>query len=211
MKHVKVDWILDLAYNLACLRGNNRTVITSVEKAAKVVFALKNYARFDHSGEKQLVEISAGLETALELYHNKLKQNIEVFRHYQELPKIWCYPDELIQVWTNVIHNGIQSMAEGGTLMIVTSAENNGITVDISDSGSGIPEEVQDKIFEPFFTTKPTGEGSGLGLHISQKIIDKHQGNIAVDSMPGHTRFTIWLPINHSIVDDNKNSNFLPE
>ena len=196
LKHAKVDWILDLVYNLACLRGNNRIIITSVEKAAKVVFALKNYAHFDHSGEKQLVEIRAGLETALELYHNQLKQNIEIFCHYQDSSKIWCYPDELIQVWTNLIHNGIQAIDREGTLIIVTSEESNGIKVEISDSGSGIPEEVQDKIFEPFFTTKPTGEGSGLGLHISQKIIDKHQGSIAVESKPGHTKFSIWLPFN---------------
>ncbi|MEM8718591.1 MAG: ATP-binding protein [Cyanobacteria bacterium P01_G01_bin.39] len=195
LQHPKVDWILDLAYNLACLMGNNRTVITSVEKAAKVVFALKNYARFDHSGAKHLVEITTGIETVLEIYHNRLKHNIEVYRNYQDIPKIWCYPDELIQVWTNLIHNSLQAMNDGGTLMIVTSAENKRIKVEISDSGRGISQDIQNKIFEPFFTTKPNGEGSGLGLHISRKIIDKHQGAIAVASEPGHTRFSIWLPI----------------
>jgi signal transduction histidine kinase len=195
LKHPKVDWILDLAYNLASLMGNNRTVITSVEKAAKVVFALKSYARFDQSESKQLIEITKGLETVLEIYHNQLKQNIEVFRSYQESPPIWCYPDELIQVWTNLIHNSIQAMKDGGTLIIATSEENQGIKIEISDSGSGIADEIKERIFEPFFTTKPTGEGSGLGLHISQKIIDKHQGIIAVDSKPGHTRFSVWLPL----------------
>ena len=197
LQHPKVDWILDLAYNLACLMGNNQTIITSVEKAAKVVFALKSYARFDHSGEKQLVAITEGLETVFEIYHNQLKQNIEVFRNYQDIPKLWCYPDELIQVWMNLIHNGIQAMKDGGKLTVTASEENNGIKVEISDSGSGISQDTQNKIFEPFFTTKPTGEGSGLGLHISQKIIDKHQGSIAVDSNPGHTKFSIWLPLNN--------------
>ena len=197
IKHPEVDWILDLAYNLVSLRGNNRTVIASVEKAAKVVFALKNYARFDYSGEKQLVEITTGLETVLEIYRNQLKQNIEVLRYYQDLPKIWCYPDELIQVWTNIIHNGIQAMDNGGTLTISTSAEDNGVKVEIIDSGSGIPNDVRERMFEAFFTTKPTGEGSGLGLYISKKIIDKHQGSIAVESKPGHTRFSIWLPTNN--------------
>jgi signal transduction histidine kinase len=196
LKHAKVDWILDLAYNLASLMGNNRTVITSVEKAAKVVFALKSYARFDQSDAKQLIEITKGLETVLEIYHNQLKQNIEVFRSYQDLPPIWCYPDELIQVWTNLIHNSIQAMKDGGTLTIAISEENQGIKVEISDSGSGIAAEIKERIFEPFFTTKPTGEGSGLGLHISQKIIAKHQGIIVVDSQPGHTRFSVWLPLN---------------
>jgi signal transduction histidine kinase len=196
LKHPQVDWILDLAYNLASLMGNNRTVITSVEKAAKVVFALKSYARFDENESKQLREITEGLETVLEIYHNQLKQNIEVFRNYQDLPPVWCYADELIQVWTNLIHNSLQAMKDGGTLIIATSAENQGIKVEISDSGGGIAAEIKERIFEPFFTTKPTGEGSGLGLHISQKIIAKHQGVIAVDSQPGHTKFSVWLPLN---------------
>ena len=194
-KHPKVDWILNLIYNLSSLKGNNRTIITSVEKASKVVFALKSYARFDHSESLHLADITKGIETVLEIYHNQLKHKVNVVRRYQEIPTIWCYPDELIQVWTNLIYNGIQAMKNGGELTITTSQENKGIKVEISDSGSGIPEAVQDKIFEPFFTTKPTGEGSGLGLHISKKIIDKHQGTIAVDSKPGHTRFSIWLPL----------------
>ncbi len=195
LQHPHVNWTLDLAYNLTRLLGNNRTILTSVEKASKVVFALKNYARFDTSGEKQLAYIQDGLETVLEIYHNQLKQNIEVIRHYQDLPQISCYPDELIQVWTNLIHNGIQAMKGGGTLTLVTTVENQGIMVEVTDSGSGIAPEVKDKIFEPFFTTKPTGEGSGLGLHISQKIVDKHHGTITVNSRPGRTKFSIWLPL----------------
>jgi signal transduction histidine kinase len=196
LQHSQTNWILDLAYNLTRLLGNNRTILTSVEKASKVVFALKNYARFDASGEKQLARIQDGLETVLEIYHNQLKQNIEVVRHYQDIPEISCYPDELIQVWTNLIHNGIQAMKSGGTLNLTSSIKNEGVEITITDSGSGIPEHIKDKIFEPFFTTKPTGEGSGLGLHISQKIIDKHQGTITVDSQPGRTQFKIWLPSN---------------
>ena len=194
-KHPQADWILNLAYNLSSLMGNNRTILISVEKASKVVFALKSYARFDHSNSLYSIDITTGIETVLEIYHNQLKHNISVIRRYQELPKIKCYPDELIQVWTNLIHNAIQAM-NGGELTIATLEENQGVKVEISDSGSGIPKDIQKKIFEPFFTTKPTGEGSGLGLHISKKIIDKHQGTIAVDSKPGHTRFSIWLPQN---------------
>lgn len=196
LQHAQVNWILDLAYNLTRLLSNNRTILTSVEKASKVVFALKNYARFDASEEKKLAQVQDGLETVLEIYHNQLKQNIEVVRNYQDLPEILCYPDELIQVWTNLIHNGIQAMKTGGTLTLTTTLENEGIKVEVADSGSGIPPEIKEKIFEAFFTTKPTGEGSGLGLHISKKIIDKHQGKINVDSQPGQTKFTIWLPVN---------------
>ncbi len=197
LQHSQVNWILDLAYNLTRLLSNNRTILTSVEKASKVVFALKNYARFDASEEKQLAQVQDGLETVLEIYHNQIKQNIEVVRNYEDIPEILCYPDELIQVWTNLIHNGIQAMKTGGTLTLTTTLENEGIKVEVSDSGSGIPPEIKEKIFEAFFTTKPTGEGSGLGLHISKKIIDKHQGKINVDSQPGQTKFTIWLPVNN--------------
>lgn len=195
LRHEQVSWILELAYNLTRLLINNKTILTSVEKASKVVFALKNYARFDASEEKQLAQVKDGLETVLEIYHNQLKQNIEIIRHYQDVPEIPCYPDELIQVWTNLIHNGIQAMKQGGRLTLTTALENNGIKVEVADSGTGIPTHLKDKIFEAFFTTKPTGEGSGLGLHISQKIIDKHNGTIAVVSEPGHTKFTIWLPL----------------
>lgn len=204
LKHPKVDWILDLAYNLTCLMQNNKNILISIEKAAKVVFALKSYARFDHSGQKKLVQVQDGLETVLEIYWNRLKYNIEVFRDYQNIPDIWCYPDELIQVWTNLIHNSIQAMNEGGTLMITTSLENEQIKVEIHDSGSGIPLNIRDKIFQAFFTTKPTGEGSGLGLHISKKIIDKHHGNIAVKSSLGHTKFSILLPIGNQQSTDIK-------
>jgi signal transduction histidine kinase len=195
LQHPKVDWILDLAYNLTRLLINNQTIISSVEKASKVVFALKNYTHFDHSGEKKLMEINSGLETVLEIYHNRLKHNIEVIRNYQDKFEIWCYPDELIQVWTNLIHNSIQAMNNNGKLTIITRQENEGVQVIIEDSGCGIPLNIQNQIFEPFFTTKPLGEGSGLGLYISKNIIDKHQGNLSFSSQPGKTIFSIWLPI----------------
>jgi len=195
LKSPEVDWILQLTYNLTRLLGNNRTILTAVERAAKVVFALKSYARYDQSGEKQLVQVSEGLETVLEIYRNQLKHDIEVIRNYQPLPAIWCYPDELIQVWTNLIHNGIQAIKEKGQIAIATCQQDNWVKVEIADSGCGIPPEVRAKIFEPFFTTKPAGEGSGLGLHISQKIIHKHQGKIEVESQPGQTRFSVWLPL----------------
>ena len=196
LKSSEVNWILELAYNLTRLFSNNRTILTSVEKASKVVFALKNYARFDSSGEKQLAKIQDGIETVLEIYHNQIKQNIELVRNYQDVPEILCFPDELIQVWTNLVHNAIQAMKQGGRLTLSIAEKNNGVEVEVSDTGTGISDKIKEKIFEAFFTTKPAGEGSGLGLHISRKIIDKHDGTIAVTSEPGHTKFSIWLPQN---------------
>ncbi|MEL6249415.1 MAG: ATP-binding protein, partial [Cyanobacteria bacterium J06627_15] len=127
--------------------------------------------------------------------HNQIKYGVTVERHYQDLPQIWCYFDELNQVWTNLIHNALQAMDNRGTLTIEGAAETDGLVVRITDSGSGIPPEVQDRIFQPFFTTKAPGEGSGLGLDIVRRIIEKHHGSISVTSMPGKTTFTVRLPL----------------
>lgn len=189
------EWAIQLAYNLTCSFANNQMILRAVDRSSKIVFALKNYARFDQSGNKQLVKVINGLETVLEIYHNQLKRNIQIIRDYQDVPDTWGYPDELIQVWTNLIHNAIQAMPDGGTLTIATRQRDKDIEVRITDTGSGIPVEVQQKIFDAFFTTKPAGEGSGLGLYISQRILDKHQGHMTLESQPGHTQFSVWLPV----------------
>lgn len=195
LKGTHHEWSMQLAYNLTCSFANNQTILRAVERSAKIVFALKNYARFDQSGTPKLVRVTDGLETVLEIYHNQLKRNINVIRDYHEVPEIWGYPDELIQIWTNLIHNAIQAMETGGTLTLTTHPQENGIEISITDTGTGISSEIQQKIFDAFFTTKPVGKGSGLGLHICQRIIDKHQGRIKVESQPGHTQFQVWLPI----------------
>jgi signal transduction histidine kinase len=194
-KDPDLDWLLQMTYNLSRLQTNNQTIIQAVERASKVIFALKRYAHYDYSGEKQFVQVSDSLETVLALYHNQLKQGITVTRSLQPVPLIGCYPDELNQVWTNLIHNAIQAMGSQGTLSLSVFQQDNYVVVEVGDTGCGIPPEIQDKIFEPFFTTKPVGEGSGLGLDIVQKIIDKHQGKIKVRSQPKQTLFQVWLPI----------------
>jgi signal transduction histidine kinase len=188
-------WAVELAYNLTCSFASNQMILNAVERSSKIVFSLKNYSHFDQTGQKQLMSVTEGLETTIAIYHSQLKRNVEVIRDYQEVPKILGYPDELIQVWTNLIHNAIQAMPSGGTLTLTICQQDNGVEVTVKDTGAGIPAEVQQKIFDAFFTTKPMGEGSGLGLHISKKIIDKHQGRMKVESQPGHTQFQIWLPI----------------
>ncbi len=188
--------LLNTAYQLASVQKSTRTIITATNRAAKVVFALKSYARYDTIGEKVEANITDGIETALTLYHSQFKHGIDVIRQYEDsLPSILCYPDELNQVWTNLIHNALQAMSNTGTLTINASRQDTNVLVSIADSGKGIPPEIQTKIFEPFFTTKPIGEGSGLGLYIVKKIIDKHQGIIKVESISGTTIFTVLLPI----------------
>ena len=192
------DKLLKTAYDLASFQKSTKTIMTATDRAAKIVFALKSYARYDNFEEKLQANIVEGIETVLTLYHNQLKQGVEVVRNYQELPPIWCYPDELNQVWTNLIHNAVQAMNNQGTLKISVTQQETYLKVQITDSGCGIPEEIMPRIFEPFFTTKPAGEGSGLGLDIVKKIVEKHQGKIEVLSKPAETVFTVFLPINLS-------------
>ncbi|MGC1393026.1 MAG: ATP-binding protein, partial [Coleofasciculaceae cyanobacterium] len=188
-------FILEAAYNLYLQQNNSKNIMLAVERASKIVFALKNYARQSDSGEMTRATITEGIDLVLTIYHNQLKQGIEVIKDYQEVPSTLCYPEELSQVWTNLVHNAIQAMNNKGKLEISVSQQNNQIKVQITDSGSGIPLAIQEKIFEPFFTTKPAGEGSGLGLDIVRKIIDKHQGRIKVESEPGKTTFIVFIAI----------------
>ncbi len=190
--------VINMAYQFATLRTSTATIATAAERADKVVFALKTHARCDNSGQKTEAKITKGIDTVLTIYNNKLKQGIELVKNYGDIPSILCYPDELNQVWTNLLHNGIQAMNNQATLIIDAKTKYDIFKISITDSGTGIPPEIKNKIFEPFFTTKPPGEGSGLGLDIVQKIIDKHQGKIEVESVPGETTFTVFLPIHNA-------------
>ncbi len=187
--------LLEIAYKLSELKRGLATINTATDRASKVVFALKTYARYEQSGEKIVASITEGIETILTLYQNLLKQGVEVIKNYADIPPILCYPDELNQVWTNLIHNALQAMDYRGTLTIELTAQDDQAKISISDSGKGISEEIKGKIFDPFFTTKPAGEGSGLGLDIVKKIVDKHQGKIEVESIPGKTTFNVFLPM----------------
>ena len=195
LQHPRSSFILDVAYNIARLKGNSQTIQMAVDRVAKIVFALRSYARHDHSGSRVLSQVTDGLSTVLIMYQNQIKQGLEVQQEYENVPAIWCYPDELNQVWNNLVHNAIQAMGNHGTLTLRLRQHSEHLHVEVEDTGSGIPPEVLPRIFEPFFTTKPIGEGSGLGLDIVKKIIDKHQGKISVESKPGQTCFTVELPI----------------
>ncbi len=195
LQHERSPFILEVAYNIARLKGNSQTIQMAVDRVAKIVFALKSYARHDHSGSRVLTQITEGLDTVLTLYQNQIKQGLQVQQEYRAVPAIWCYPDELNQVWNNLVHNAIQAMGTHGTLTLRVRQSGDCLQIDVEDTGSGIPPEVMPRIFEPFFTTKAIGEGSGLGLDIVKKIIDKHSGKIFVSSHPGQTCFTVELPI----------------
>ncbi|NEP63673.1 MAG: CBS domain-containing protein, partial [Symploca sp. SIO2G7] len=170
--------VLDAANNLVTQQNNSQNIQLAVEKSSKIVFALKSYIHQNNSGEMSKAQITDGIDIVLTIYQNLLKQGIEVIKHYQDVPEILCYPEELNQVWTNLVHNAIQAMNYQGTLTINVFGQEHQIVVQFTDSGCGISPEIQAKIFEAFFTTKSMGEGSGLGLSIVNKIIEFYDGSV---------------------------------
>jgi signal transduction histidine kinase len=173
----------------------NKINILATDRIKEIVKSLKNFARLDESDLKT-VNIHEGIESTLQLIRHELKDKININTRYGDLPPIECYPNLLNQVFMNIIINAYQSITDKGTISISTSCINNSVSVAISDTGSGISEEHMKKLFDPGFTTKGVGVGTGLGLSICYQIIEKHKGQILVDSKPGKgSTFTIVIPV----------------
>jgi len=164
-------------------------------RISEIIQALKSYVYLDQS-PMQEIDIHEGLKNTLVILRHKLRQGIEVKTEFApDIPHITAYGSELNQVWTNIIDNAIDAMNGSGRLTLRTKYLDPWIFVEIEDTGHGIPEEVQARLFDPFFTTKSVGKGTGLGLNISYKIVQKHGGDIHVHSKPGSTRFEVQLPV----------------
>ena len=206
LAHPDNELIMDTAYNLAMQQKDTQNIVLAVDRVSKIVFSLKNYSRHNYTGEMTSAKTTDGIETVLTLYHNQLKHDVEVSKEYGEIPDTYCYPDELNQIWTNLIHNSLQAMDHTGSIDISVYEQDGYIMHHFTDSGKGIPEEIKARIFDPFFTTKPAGEGSGLGLDIVKKIIKKHEGTIDVASQPGRTTFSIGIPVRHEPPQQDQNA-----
>ena len=167
----------------------------SSTRISELIQSMKDYSQMDQA-PLQEIDIHAGIESTLTILKHKLKYGVTIEREYGNIPKLYAYGRELNQVWTNLIDNAIDAMNGKGELTIRTLHNQDGIIVEIQDTGSGIAEEVRSRIFEPFFTTKGVGAGTGLGLDITRRIVvQRHHGDISVDSKPGKTIFRIRLPI----------------
>lgn len=196
LKDSQIKEILKMVYAMSGIQRSAKIISVATERTSKIVFALKSYAHFNSTGKMVIADIRDSIETALALYHNKMKDGVELIKIYEEIRPIMCYPDDLNQVWANIIHNALHAISFKGTVKIHAFQTDKHLVVSITDNGKGIPDEIKERIFEPFFTTKPLGEGSGLGLDIVKKIIDKHNGEIRVDSIPGETTFSVYIPFN---------------
>jgi signal transduction histidine kinase/ligand-binding sensor domain-containing protein len=201
LRHTECERIMNTANEIAAIINNTNNIQVAVERVSKIVFAFKSFSRIGSNSEKILSHLREGMETVLTLYQNKINKGTELICHFEDIPPILCWPDELVQVWVNLIHNALQAMNYQGTLTISihqqagSGGQTDQAVVSVTDTGSGIPEHLRNKIFDVFFTTKPVGEGSGLGLDIVKKIIKKHGGHIEFESeIDQGTTFSVYLP-----------------
>ncbi|MGB0525374.1 MAG: sensor histidine kinase, partial [Flammeovirgaceae bacterium] len=169
------------------------------DKVLLIVKGLLNFARLNESSQK-MADIHEGLDSTLVLLNNKIqKQQMLVEKQYlRSIPRTYCQPSELNQVFMSVINNALEASAPKSTLIIRTDlSADNEIIIKFQDEGCGMPPEIMGKIFDPFFTTKDVGKGKGLGLASSLGIVQKHEGNIQVTSEVGAgTTVTITIPVN---------------
>jgi signal transduction histidine kinase len=168
----------------------------STTRISTLVAAAKQYSQMDRA-PFQTVDVHELLDSTLLMLSRKIGDKITVVKEYdRSLPPVPAYAAELNQVWTNLIDNAVAAMEGEGTLTIRTDRDDGWAVISICDNGPGVPEDSRARIFEPFFTTKPVGEGTGLGLDISWRIvINKHHGDLSLESVPGDTRFIVRLPL----------------
>ncbi|MER5757977.1 ATP-binding protein [Streptomyces sp. NPDC002082] len=208
------DWLEQVAARVAedllpsALGWLNYTVETellmdeiddSTTRISHLVDAAKQYSQLDRAPHR-VVDVHELLDSTLLMLSGKIGSRIRVVKEYdRSVPDVPAYPAELNQVWTNLIDNAvfaIGSTGREGTVTVRTAREGERLLVEFRDTGPGIPSEIRSRIFDPFFTTKPVGEGTGLGLDISWRIVvNKHHGSLQVESVPGDTRFQVLLPL----------------
>ena len=202
----RVEATVDAGCLEAALRWLNYTVDTellmneiedSTTRISTLVGAAKQYSQLDRA-PYQVVDVHELLDSTLMMLSGKIPPGIKVVKEYdRSLPQIPAYAAELNQVWTNLIDNAVSAMNGTGTLTVRTGkVREDEVFVEFGDTGPGIPPEIKNRIFEPFFSTKPVGEGTGLGLDISWRIVvKKHHGDLSLESSPGDTRFRVRLPV----------------
>jgi two-component system NtrC family sensor kinase len=189
-QRLKVDYIISDVRELVneSLDGANRV--------RRIVQDLKSFSRVDQA-ECCRTNLNEALETTINIAWNELKYISTLDRFFGEIPDIVCYPQQLNQVFLNLLVNAAQAMEKQGHIFVRTWLENDLVFVSVADNGKGMPENIRSHVFEPFFTTKETGKGTGLGLSISADIVRKHGGEISVESEVGvGTTFTVKLPVN---------------
>ncbi|HIJ90316.1 MAG: ATP-binding protein [Desulfobulbaceae bacterium] len=189
-KELKIDYIMEDAVQLV------EESLDGADRVKKIVQGLKNFSRIDQA-ERLPADINECLDTTLNIVWNELKYKCEVNKDYGKLPLTVCNPQQLNQMFMNLLVNAAQSIETKGEIRIKTWADQDWIHTRISDTGCGIPQDKINRIFEPFYTSKEVGKGTGLGLSIAYDIVLKnHKGDIQVESVEGKgTTFTVKIPL----------------
>jgi signal transduction histidine kinase len=178
--------------------GEIDTLIDGIEEGANrtkdIVLGLRTFSRMDEE-EFKFINVNENLDSTLMLLKNKTKNRIEIHKDYYHEAEIECIPGKINQVFMNILNNAIQAIDDKGELFVTTRNDDKNIIISIRDTGKGMTQEIKNRIFEPFYTTKDVGKGTGLGLSITYGIIEKHNGKIEVNSVPGKgSEFVITLP-----------------
>ncbi|UCC74861.1 MAG: ATPase [Gemmatimonadota bacterium] len=167
----------------------------AVDMITDLVASVRDHGRTDEA-IKRSVDLHEGLESTLLLLGHELKHRIEVVKEYSDLPRVECFPSQLNQVFTNLLLNASQAIADEGTITIRSYAAAGDVVVEISDTGSGIAPQDLERVFDVGFTTKPTPSGIGLGLGICREIVERQGGRIEVESRVGEgSTFRVILPV----------------
>lgn len=188
-KDMEIDFLLEDVLDLIgdCRQG--------AERIKTIVTDLKAFA---HPGDEAMkfTDINQGLATTLNVVYNELKYKAELQTEFGPTSNVMAVSQQLNQVFMNLLINAAQSIEKNGQIFVKTRENNGFVEIVISDTGCGIPEKDLNRIFDPFYTTKPIGKGTGLGMHIARDIIQKHRGDILVQSQVGKgTTFTVRLPV----------------
>ncbi|TAK05946.1 MAG: histidine kinase, partial [Candidatus Manganitrophaceae bacterium] len=193
---------VDVAFLMEDLSRLVEQSLEGMDRILKIVKDLKEFSHVDR-GEQVRFDLNQGLESTLNIVWNELKYKAEVIKELGEIPEVVCYPQQINQVFMNLLVNAAQAMSGRGKIWIRSYVAGDQVAVEIEDTGCGIAAEHLKKIFDPFFTTKPVGKGTGLGLSVSYGIIQKHQGKIEVESTVGKgTTFRVLLPISATDADE---------
>jgi len=172
--------------------------IFGLDELTSLAQGLKDFSRLDRAIQGQF-NVNEGLDKALLIASNRIKNRIEVHKYYGDIPSIYCSPSQINQIFLNLLTNAADAISGNGDLVIRTWEKDGNVGVSISDSGAGIPDDVLPNIRDPFFTTKEVGSGTGLGLSIVDQIVTKHRGELSIESEPGNgTCVTVMLPISES-------------